>query len=321
VDAREAAPIGQVFANPSWFLRPDESWIFVAAYRSMRIAAADLPRPVVRDLGRLVRCAFFHGTMTYLDGAAARLTPVTADNWRVDVSGVVERQTEVGPLTVIATPSRIDGADVVEQTYRERTQTAVGLLLAWEGRNIAHGPLFEMNVAVTSNQVSAVSPTLDNPLTFPAPNLSSARLTALEGAARAVETLGSDVRARVELSLRWYEPGMYSSGIDSFLRLWIAIETLCMPSTTDIRPLIELLAHAYSLTERDVRTRYQIGRVFGLRGLIVHKGSRSPVHSHLLDYLAAIYADALAETLGVPSARMVDRVMAQPGFALGSLLP
>jgi hypothetical protein len=233
VDARGPASIGQIFANPSWFLKPAESWIFVTAYRSMRIAAADLPRPVVRDLGRLVRCAFFHGTMTYLDGAAARLTPVTADNWRVDLSGVVERQTEVGPLTVIATPSRIDGADVVEQTYRERTQTAVGLLLAWEGRNIVHGPLFEMNVAVTSNQVTAVSPTLDNPLTFPAPNLSSARLTALEGAARAVETLASDVRARVELSLRWYEPGMYSSGIDSFLRLWIAIETLCMPSTTE----------------------------------------------------------------------------------------
>lgn len=178
-----------------------------------------------------------------------------------------------------------------------------------------------MKAAIISNEVSAVGPIFLNPLTFPAPNLSTSRLGALERAARAVEAMTPDAQARVELALRWYEPGVFSSGIDSFLRLWIAVETLCMPDATKIRPLIGLLSHAYSLTELDIKARYQIGRLFNLRGLIVHHGNRQPIHANLLDYMAAIFADALAETLGEPSQRIADRVMAQPGFDLSAYLP
>lgn len=40
-------PIGQILANPSWFTAAAESEIFVTGYRSMRVAALDLPAPVV----------------------------------------------------------------------------------------------------------------------------------------------------------------------------------------------------------------------------------------------------------------------------------
>lgn len=313
--------IGGTFANPSWFSQPEESEVFISAYRPMRVAGADLATPITRDLGPWVRCVLFFGTMTYYDGGAARIVPVTADQWHIDLSDVLFRETREGPHTVLASPSRIDGVEISEETYRERVEAALGLVLAFEGRNIAHSRLFEMKAAVTSNQLSAVSPTFENPLTFPAPNLSPTRLELLVSAGHSIDALPPEVRSRVQLSLRWYEQGMASSGIDAFIRLWIAIETLCMPNTTDIRPLVALLARAGGVDEREIRERYKIGRVFGLRGLIVHNGGRPAIHAFLLDFLGAIYGDALAETLGIHTASRIVAVFSQPGFDLRSYLP
>jgi hypothetical protein len=287
----------------------------------MRVAPADVPSPAVLDIGSHVRCVLFFGTIRYWDAAAARIVPIAADHLTVDMANVREKETDLGPLTLVATPSSIDGVDVPEPTYRQRIQTAVGLLIAWEGRNITYERLFENDVGVGTNAVSAVGPTLENPMYFPAPDLSPGRLTLIGSAAAAIDALSPEVQRRVELSIRWYEAGVCSSGVDSFLRLWVAIETLGMPSTTDIGPLINLLARAYGVSAAEIRRHYQIGRIFGLRGSIVHDGHRGPIHGHLLDFLAAVYADALAQTLGVTVIREADRVLARPGFDLAAYLP
>jgi hypothetical protein len=315
------ATIGETFANPAWFSQPEQSEVFLSAYRPMRVAGPDLATPIIRDLGPWVRCVFFYGTMTYYDGGAARIVPMTADQWHIDLSDVVFRETAEGPHTVLASPSRIDGVEIGEETYRERAEGALGLLLAFEGRNIAHSRLFEMKAGIAANQLSAVSPTFENPLTFPAPDMSPTRLELLVTAGSSIDALSPDVRSRVELSLRWYEQGMASIGIDAFIRLWIAIETLCMPNTTDIRPLVALLARASGLEKSEIRERYKIGRVFGLRGLIVHNGGRPAIHAFLLDFLGAVYGDALAETLGIQTASRISAVFSQPGFDLRSYLP
>jgi hypothetical protein len=315
------APFGELVANPRWFTEPERSEVFVAGYRPMRVAAGVLDAPQIHELGPWVRCVFFHGTMTYYDGGVGQITPLTPDQWQLDFSGAGFRETPPGPHLLLASPSRVDGVEVDEAIYRERIEAARGLLLAFEGRNIAHSQLFEMRTGVSANTYSAVSPTLENPLTFPAPDLSPGRLGLLAKAGSSVASLGAAVRSRIELSLRWYEQGMTSFGVDAFIGLWIAIETLSMPDSTNIGPLVALLARAGGLSESQVRQRYLIGRVFGLRGLIVHNGGRPAIQGALLDFLGAIYADALAEILGTEPAGRIEAVLSQPDFDLRSYLP
>src|SRR6266567_2096216 len=109
-------------------------------------------------------------------------------------------------------------------------------------------------------------------------------------------------------------------GLDGFLSIWIAIEVIGMPDTSNIRPAIESLAKIYQLDYRTAVNRFQLGRIQDFRSKIVHNGQMFPIYSLLIEYLEAIYIDLLMETLNLPHERRAEQVLNYPQFDIGKLI-
>ncbi|MBD0325807.1 MAG: hypothetical protein ICV68_05215, partial [Pyrinomonadaceae bacterium] len=125
----------------------------------------------------------------------------------------------------------------------------------------------------------------------------------------------------IKLSLRWFESALYGKGgIDAYLKYWFAIETLGMPSTTNIRPLVESLSRAYGISHEEAQQKFSIGRLFGLRSRIVHEGQIISVHQNLTKYIEALYVDVLLEHLGLASEHRAEDVIDDPNFDLARYL-
>ena len=61
-----------------------------------------------------------------------------------------------------------------------------------------------------------------------------------------------------------------------------------------------------------VRRRFRMGRLYGLRGEVVHHGLQPPIDGRLLKYLAAVYCDVLRHELGLPPIRTAEEVLNRP---------
>jgi hypothetical protein len=136
-----------------------------------------------------------------------------------------------------------------------------------------------------------------------------------------MESLGPDVARRLRLANRWFVSAVHSGGgIDAFLKYWIALETLAMPDTTDVRPINELLARSYDVTPSEAAQRFGVGRLFGLRSRIVHDGQIVSVSGLLLGYIEAIFFDTLAAALQLAPEHRAAAVQTDPDWDFPRLL-
>ena len=99
------------------------------------------------------------------------------------------------------------------------------------------------------------------------------------------------------LASRWYQSArVESSRPIAFLQHWFAIEVLAMPNSTNIAPLRSLVADATESDENEWREF--VGRLFGLRGLLVH-GHSDQVSEPQLRAVSALAEVVLATYLGI----------------------
>src|SRR5216684_338281 len=183
-------------ANPAWFDKPEEGSIWVSCYRAFRISDQSIPEGVkTLDLGDL-RIVFLAGSLKYYDSNALKIHFETETQWQLDGSDYKERDTPKGIYTLFVVPYDDASPDKNEASTRAKISAYLGLLAAFQGRNLVHH--------------------------------------------------------RVLLSLRWFEQALFDHGIDAFLKYWIAVETVGMPDTSNIRPLIESLAVAYGESNDDI---------------------------------------------------------------------
>ncbi len=90
--------------------------------------------------------------------------------------------------------------------------------------------------------------------------------------------------------------------------------------TTNIRPLIEILAKGYSISIDQAKEKYGIGIIYGLRSRIVHDGEKPLITSYLLDYIKAVYLDILLAILGFPIECQAEEILKGSNFELESFL-
>jgi hypothetical protein len=310
------------FGNPDWFKDKQEGSIWVSCYRAFRILEESIPEGIkTLDFGDL-RVVFLSGSLKYYDSNNLRIQFETETQWKVDASDFKERDTPKGIYTLFVVPFDKGSTPGSEATTRAMVSAYLGLLAAFQGRNVVHHRIFESIFLFPGDKVSNVSPVVVNPFAFPAPNLSDAAFKLISMANRNMHSLDELQRNRVVLSLRWFEQALFElGGVDAFLKFWIAVETVGMPDTSNIRPLVESLASAYCETSEDIKSKYKIGRLFDLRSRIVHEGSIMPIHSGLLKYLEALYVDALYQFLGITSERRLEQVTNIPGFDVMTYLP
>ncbi len=105
----------------------------------------------------------------------------------------------------------------------------------------------------------------------------------------------------IETALRWYGQAIEEGRPeDSFLKLWIAIEALSMPDSTNVRSAIRMLAASYGFREEEARDFFQLGRIQGLRSRILHEGALVEVSPRFIDLVCALFRDLLFAELGIP---------------------
>jgi len=255
-----------------------------------------------------------------LPGRPAGHLPPGSSIMVVHNAQVVNHRTNLGTFVVLVTPHDREGVSGREDTSRERLRTAAGLLGALMGRTAVFEPLFDVEIDSTGNTSGITSPTFENPAAFREPDLSESGLGMVELCAARVSSLPAEARHRTELSLRWLYEAMHErDGVFAFLKYWIAIETLAMPDGTRIKPVIRQLAAAYGRPEAEVNRVFAIGRLFSVRGDIVHRGRALRVDQHLLAYIEAVYVDVFAHAVGGVS-RMAEQTLQRSGRTAGDLI-
>lgn len=306
-------------APVDWFNSKDSSSIWITAYRIMLANKEQLAVSHLFDFEKL-RILVFYGNLKYLDVSQIRAEINNDGNIKIDGEFIKSRDTGEGAWLLLIQPYVIDGVEQREYEIKARAGFYAALYAAINGRNMAFDRIFDNIVALSDGKQTASSPTFINPNAFPRPDLSKEKLRLIHQAGKQIETKEQKDRKRVELSLHWFEKGLRSKGLDGFVNYWVAIETLGMPDTTNVRPLNESLARAYNMTVQDTTSEFGVGKIFGLRSRILHNGEDLPIHQELSAYMEYLYADILFDHLGLPSERKALTILANPAFNLDKLV-
>ncbi|MEE3717863.1 hypothetical protein V2H45_14065 [Tumidithrix elongata RA019] len=301
-------------APEEWFSSKETSSIWISCYRIFRVLPDNLATSGIINLPDVVVVPLW-GQVRYTDASQAKIVFITEEKWEFDVSQIQEKDTLEGAYILLISPFVVDGQERPEPEVRQVLQETVALFMAMNGRNTAFELVFDNILPMTGEKTTVISPMVENPLWFSAPNFSSERLLDIQSVAKAIDHLPPEEKNRIKLSLRWFELAMRKHGVDSFLSFWIALETLSMDNT-DIRPINKTLARVYEVSVQEANQQFGVGRVFGLRSKIVHQGHIASIHANLQRYLEALYSDLLLAELDLPSEYKAQLVLNDPEFDL-----
>lgn len=256
-------------------------------------------RMIMMDLGDSIAFLFW-GRVEYMDGSEAPFELGSDYNLTMDGSKIRHRESLEGGWLAITTPIELDGSPRNEGVARRNVQTAVALMSALHNDNIAFSLLTENEYEFEGGKLACYSPVFRSPHSLPAPNLAVHALGHTEAAALHVTGTSDPQHNRRALALRWYRASLESDGIDAILKAWVAIEVLAMTST-DIGPICDALAKIYGITSEAAKSRFMIGKYFGLRSNIVHAGAAPAIDSALTGFLERIFIDLLRYELQAPA--------------------
>jgi hypothetical protein len=307
------------FISPDWFKDKNKSAVWIRSYRIFRIPMESIKKIETINLSD-VKAVILPGILHYLDTKQSRIEHVTETDWPVNLLNVKEQDTFPGVYLILLTPSTVDGNEIADAVIEKRLKEVVGLLMVLNGRNIAFEHIYDNIITFEGNKISATSQVTENPLVFPAPIISSENFNKIKAADTAIQSMPPNEKNRILLSLHWFESAMRSSKVNSFLSFWIALETLGMEDT-NIRPLNKSLAQIYSLPSHvDANNKFGLGRIFGLRSRIVHKGHIVPIHQNLQRYLETLYTDIFLAKLGLEPNRYAEIELNKADFNLSDYL-
>lgn len=211
---------------------------------------------------------------------------------------------------IVLVPMFVSGTTVSEETCRAKAEFVTGLLLSCFGKNIAYSKVHESELSLSGKGTTLRSPSFENPYYFGFPRVNEDTFNAVRNISEKIATLPIKEKIRTELSLRWFEAAnREKSSVDAFIKYWIALETLAMPDTTNIKPINSALALIYNESFQRIGERFLVGRLATLRGEIVHNGMQAALHGDVLRYMDHLYADILFHLLGVPTAHRAGAYM------------
>lgn len=202
-----------------------------------------------------------------------------------------------------------------EQNVREKISAALGLIIAIYGRGVGYEKTYDNIIKINLNNISMEcqmqveilkEPDLENIID----KISEVDMN--------IQNLSEIKKNKAILSLRWFNDATYDEGIDAFLKYWIAMEILTMERETDIKLLKQKICQIYNKSNEDY---FEIGRLFGLRGRIIHDGQITSVDEQLLKYMGALYKDILFDYIELPHEYVAEKEMKNDrGFILHEYL-
>jgi hypothetical protein len=270
----EKKPISSIVPL-DWFKFPDSSSVWVTVYTAPSVSKEDMQAvsKAIDFIDVRVRAILCSGKLGYLDAKGLKHEILGPTSGRFHPESVVWRETPDGTYFMCLTPCVVDGLPRDELEMRSDISVAVGLFVSFLGKRVAFEHSYDNEVNIATGETTVVSPPLEDPWWggFGNLDLSHSRFLSLSEAVSKLGRLPEATRTRVHLSLRWFEMAVRDTGVDAYLKFWIALETLAI-QTTNINPLHDALAAAYNVSSQKVKQLFRIGRLFDLRGRIVHHG-------------------------------------------------
>lgn len=344
---------GRRGVDPTLMSRPDD-WVKLEAQFWIHTAEDEFLAPIRRYFptewtqpGSGVKAVWVSGyrieglvqktfgrSATTIDVLGLRILLASRDVSWVETANMRPEATEDAGIQVIGEPSqgllkrsnhvlllipvREDpSVDVDVDFYRSKIFVVLGLIRGLLGRNIAVDHLFDNTHMLEDGKTFVFPGAVDNPKWYGPPDISNQTLLRLRQAGSRIESLSEQLMNRVELSLRWFGQSFESTGVDAFIKLWIALETLAMERDARVRPVVECLAQAYGITYEQATQRFQVGRLQEIRHRIVHQGEQTSIATAVMLYLESIYLDVLDQKLNLANLRRAEKMLA--GKASGVL--
>lgn len=302
-----------------WKINIERSSVWLSGYRMMRLSKKDfIAGPKIIDLVDS-RLMFVYGKINYLNSDAA--TPrFTNEGNPVLNTANLKTSTEEGAYLIVILRNKNNGVEEDERKIRERISDTIGLVIAFNGRNMAYEHIFDYVVDLAGYEQSVIGRVATVPRGYPLPNISSSQLLRIQNADEKIQSLDIHTQNRIRLSLRWFESAIYDEDKDAFLKSWIALETLAMPDTTNIKPINEHLSTIYNLSIEEARETFHVGRLYNLRSRIVHNGENLAVKVYLLEFIFALYVDLLFSIIGLPSEKRALAIIKSGKFNINKHL-
>jgi len=256
-----------------------------------------------------VRAFLFYGALDYYDASSTRVSVADERPTQLRVQPGLRRvQAEEGPYLMVLTPYRVDNVPGDEAATTASLDATAGLLAVVNTPNVVAERLFDHELDMVGDRLTVRRPASRNPLYVPPPDVSGSRGPVLAQAARAQASLPDDAANRVRLALRWVEAALSGDTIDSFLKYWVAIETLAMPET-NVAALNDRLARTYGTSRGEANVTFGAGRSQGLPSRIVHHGELVPVDLRLLEYARAMFTDLLYDVLDLTTEHRMQALL------------
>ena len=202
----------------------------------------------------------------------------------------------------------------VDNAARERLIVARGAIVAVLGRNAAFEELFEVQLQFDdrgNSRLDRLTSGRLSPRSFDSPKLDGNSAKSARQVVDQIQSLDVDTKNRLALALRWYllaqrHPlSKNETNVDVFISYWIALESLAGPTEAvpALRKALTEIHSLHSMSNQQLEdSLFPVGRIFRLRGRIVHHGEVPEIGYELLNLMDNLFVDVLLHTLGLPSA-------------------
>ncbi|MBA3473507.1 MAG: hypothetical protein H0T57_09835 [Rubrobacter sp.] len=299
-----------------WFDRSQDARVWVRAYRAYHVPAeiVSQKQQFVADFEQ-VRAVFLRWDAPY---------QIVEPNLFQQKNGQIAAQprprldrTGEGVLLLLMTPlpENYDGND--ENAAREKVSFTRSVMVAFMGRNAAYKYMFDVTVECGARTVGHTSLVFSTPRDeTPVVNKQGEEL--VSEVLEKLSSLDNSTQNRIRLALRWYQRSFgddrlvrdtVEGQIDDFINSWLALETLVMEGTTNIAPVKRMLGEIHGLDAQRVVDLFPIGRIYGLRGDILHEGQIHGLKDGLTRFMTDVFADLLLHVLDLPSGENTRRYL------------
>lgn len=291
------------FANDEWFKDVGQKRLLISGYRP-ELVKVEPPLTVngakLMDIGS-IRIALYKGEISYFDIYKIKMG-IKDGRWSIKKPNELQITKADGIFALFITPLR-DESNPVLKSALNNIEAVASLSPILFGSHLIYEHVFDNIYSIDSagrETISSFSGVIKNVYPFGDLPVNSDLLEDYATIAHEFNSLSSERKSRFATSLRWHYKGLREvNSADEFLCYWIALETIAMPDTTNIRPIADTLAQIYGNPEKEIINKLSIGRLYDLRCRIVHKGYRGGIHSDIVDCLRNISLDILQLEIGM----------------------
>jgi len=189
--------------------------------------------------------------------------------------------------------------DAIADCESEIDRCVVDLAIIYSP-HIFNFPVYRGSVVENSPGKGEAYVRIEKPL---AVNPSELQATKLPGV-RSARAQDQNIQCRYELMARFFSKAIsYGPSEEKLLFLWTVLEIYPMQDTTNIQPVVDLLAQIVNRDAAHVKSALGIGKLFGFRSDLIHNGRLPLTRAQLgevIDKLETICLEVLRRISGQP---------------------